>query len=88
MKVVFTRDFERATGKLRDKKLAEVLLDTIENVKTATNPFQIRNLKKLKGHPCAYRIRAGNYRVGVFIENDEVLFAAFAHRKDIYNLFP
>ena len=88
MKVVFTRDFDKAAGKIKDKKLASDLLNTINNVKLATNIFQITNLKKLKGHPCAYRIRIGNYRIGVFIENNEVEFAAFAHRKDIYFLFP
>jgi mRNA-degrading endonuclease RelE of RelBE toxin-antitoxin system len=48
----------------------------------------IANLKKLKGHLTAYRIRSGDYRIGIFIENKVVIFACFAHRKDIYNEFP
>lgn len=88
MKVAFTNDFDKVAGKIKDKKLAADLLNTIDNVRLAKNIFQIANLKKLKGYSNAFRIRMGNYRVGVFIETDTVEFAAFSHRKDIYNLFP
>ena len=44
---------------------------------------QISNLKKLKGAD-AYRIRAGDYRLGIFIEDDTVTFARVLHRRDIY----
>ena len=48
----------------------------------------IVNLKKLKGFKTAYRIRIGDYRIGVFIDGDIVEFARVVHRKDIYRLFP
>jgi mRNA interferase RelE/StbE len=48
----------------------------------------IINLKKLSGYKSAFRIRIGDYRIGVIIENDTVIFVAFAHRKDIYHRFP
>jgi mRNA interferase RelE/StbE len=76
MIIAFTKGFEKSLTRIRDKKIADTLLETIENLKLANNPFQIKNLKKLKGHPTAYRIRVGNYRIGVFIENNA---AAFCH---------
>ncbi len=48
----------------------------------------IKGLKKLKGFKDAYRVRLGDYRLGVFINKDLVQFARFVHRKDIYKLFP
>jgi len=48
----------------------------------------IGNLKKMKGHHSAYRIKIGDYRIGLFFENGSIIFAYFAHRKDIYNRFP
>jgi hypothetical protein len=53
MIIAFTKDFEKALSKIRDRKIADALLDTIENVKLANNPFQIKNLK-IKGSP--YRL--------------------------------
>jgi len=46
------------------------------------------NLKKLKGFKTAYRIRVGDYRIGLFISNDTVEFARVVHQKDIYKVFP
>ena len=49
---------------------------------------QIPDLKKIKGYDQAYRIRVGDYRIGIFIENNAVTFARVQHRKDIYRYFP
>lgn len=49
---------------------------------------EIPNIKKLKGHKSAYRIRIGDYRLGFFFENTTIIFARFVHRKDIYKIFP
>ena len=57
----------------------------VENVKTT---IDINQLKKLKGYKSAFRIKVGDYRIGLFIENDVIEFARILHRKDIYNLFP
>jgi mRNA interferase RelE/StbE len=36
-----------------------------------------------------YRIRIGDYRVGIeLLDLDTILFIAIAHRKDIYKTFP
>jgi len=48
----------------------------------------IRNLKKLKGYKNLFRIKIGDFRIGIFIENDTVEFARVVHHKDIYKLFP
>ena len=63
------------------------MAEIIQQVETADSIGKIRNLKKLKGHGIAYRIKIGNYRIGVFIEDDTVEFARIIHRKDIYKKF-
>ena len=88
MRVLFTKDFNTQLAEIGDKKLALSVREAIENVEKAKSPWEIRALKKLKGHKSAYRIRCGNYRVGIFIEKNEVVFAAIAPRKDIYKKFP
>lgn len=43
---------------------------------------------KLEGYKIAYRIKLGDYRIGVFIEDETIEFVRFVHRKDIYKKFP
>ena len=48
----------------------------------------IQNLKKMKGEASAYRVRVGNYRIGVFITATTITFARVLHRREIYRYFP
>ncbi len=64
------------------------MLDVINEVATAEKLSEINSLKKLKNHKTAYRIRIGDYRIGMVIIDKTAIFAAFAHRKDIYKRFP
>lgn len=88
MITVFKNDFTKSLSKLKDRKLKQDLVRIIDEIEAAENITQIRNLKKLVGYSNFYRIRIGDYRVGLKIENQTVVFAAFAHRKDIYKQFP
>jgi mRNA interferase RelE/StbE len=49
---------------------------------------EIKNYKKLKGSFNTFRIKLGQYRIGIFIDNDTVEFVIILHRKDIYKYFP
>ncbi|MEA3446395.1 MAG: type II toxin-antitoxin system RelE/ParE family toxin [Bacteroidota bacterium] len=49
---------------------------------------KIRNLKRLKGYKHHYRIRFGNYRAGITILDNVVIFQRLLHRKDIYKYYP
>jgi mRNA interferase RelE/StbE len=82
------RAFEKDFGALKDKSLAKVILTVIEDIVQAQTIAGISNIKKMKGYKSAYRIRCGDYRVGVLIVQGTVILVAFAHRKDIYKVFP
>ena len=60
----------------------------IHDLENAEKLQFIPNTKKLKGHKTAYRIRFGDYRVGLFSEKNIVQLAGILHRKDIYKFFP
>ena len=88
MNVRIDKSFEKDIKKVKDKKLLTKIANTIEQVQTAANSDGIKNIKKLKGSNSYYRIRIGNYRIGVSIEADMVDFIRFLPRKDIYTYFP
>ena len=88
MKIEFTRKFENQIDRLHDEKLKLELANAVRSVITANSLHDIPQLKKLSGFKTAFRIRTGNYRIGILYQNGVIYFVAFAHRKDIYKEFP
>jgi mRNA interferase RelE/StbE len=57
-------------------------------VKQANVMQEIKGVRKLKGWDDYYRIRVGDYRIGIKLEEECIVFSRFLHRKDIYRYFP
>lgn len=74
------------------KKLPKAVKDDIKQLilgmMDATSLNDITNVKKLKGHKTAYRIRLGDYRIGFFYEDNTIILSRILHRKEVYNYFP
>ena len=88
MKVEFLSKFNKDLNKLNDNRVKASVIKVIEIAESANNLSEIQNLKKLKGHKSAFRIKLGDYRIGIFVEGNVVEMARIVHRKDIYKVFP
>jgi mRNA interferase RelE/StbE len=88
MKVLYEKAFWRDIKKLRDQNVLDNLALVIEKIKKATDLSVLGDIKKLKGHPSAFRMKVDDYRLGFFLENDQVILTRFLNRKDIYKFFP
>jgi mRNA interferase RelE/StbE len=90
VKTEFKDSFLKDIRSIKDKKLLSRLEQFILAVESVDNLSQIPNLKKLKGqkNKVYYRSRMGNYRVGLVIKQDIVVFVRFLNRKEIYRYFP
>jgi len=90
MKVEFKRSFKEDLKKIKDKKILQKVKELINEIEKVRNLSSIQNIniKKIKGYEDFYRIRIGNYRIGIKIEGDKVIFVRILHRKDIYKYFP
>ncbi len=88
MKVAFRDSFARDVKAVRDSSLLKRLKEVIEAVEDADSLADLPNLKKLKANKNYFRIRVGDYRVGLALENDAIVFVRFLNRKDIYKHFP
>ena len=88
MKTEFTSRFYKDIDKITQATVKSDLSSVIQQVEEAKQLTEIKNIKKLKGHSTAYRIRMGDYRIGIFYEKNIVEFIRIAHRKDIYKVFP
>ena len=88
MKVEFRKSFEKDLLKILDAKMSERIQEIIEQVEGAENLSGVSNVKKLKGETDYYRIRVGDYRIGIKVKDDLVSFVRILHRKEIYRYFP
>ena len=88
MRTAFRRSFERDLSRLRDETLRRRIREAIEQVEAAENLQDVPNLRQITGFRGFYRIRIGDYRLGITVEGDEVEFVRCLHRRDIYRYFP
>lgn len=88
MKVDFRDSFAKDLKNIDDKGLLKRVSETIKAIEDANLLDELSNVKKLKGGSHYFRIRIGDYRLGIALENDTVVFVRFLHRKDIYKYFP
>lgn len=88
MNVKYKATFAKDLGSVNDKGLLGRIKRAIEQVEKAQTLQDITNLGKLKGGKTYYRIRVGEYRIGLVIEGSTVTFVRCLNRKDIYSRFP
>jgi mRNA interferase RelE/StbE len=88
MKATFRKSFVRDLKKVKDQEVRDGVGQAIENVEAAADLQAVSKLKKLSGAGDYYRIRVGDYRIGVVIEGDTVEFVRCLHRRDLYRFFP
>jgi mRNA interferase RelE/StbE len=88
LNVEFKASFAKDLRKVRDKRLRENVREIIEQVEQVDSLQEIASIKKLKGETGYYRVRIGDYRLGLSVEGNIVTFVRFLHRKDIYRYFP
>ena len=88
MQVEFRKTFKQDLKNLKDGKVLKRIQKVVEEVELAKALSEIRNIKLLQGHEDFYRIRVGDYRIGLFVEEKTVAFVRILHRKEVYRYFP
>jgi len=88
MNVSFDESFLKSLKKVKDKSVLSKVEEIIYALEAAELLGEIPNCKKLVGYKTYYRIRIGNYRLGLEFEQQEVQLITILHRKDIYRKFP
>jgi mRNA interferase RelE/StbE len=89
MIVEFDKSFGRSLDKINDKSLLARLQITILELERAMNLSEVKNVKKMAGFRNYYRVRIGDFRLGLEqINTKTVRLILVAHRKDIYKFFP
>lgn len=88
MEVEFRKSFLKDL-KGKDNAILNQLRILIEKLETSNSLELITNIKKMKGSESYYRIKLGDYRLGLKVENNKLIIIHFLHRKEIiYRYFP
>ncbi len=62
--------------------------EAIEGIEEAETLADLPNVTKWSGTSAFYRLRVGDYRIGMAVEGGEVEFVRCLHRQEIYRYFP
>jgi mRNA interferase RelE/StbE len=88
-KVEYTKKFLKELADLPQDvqpRIEPIVFQELES----ENPFDLGYLQKMKGYDDKYKIRVGDYRIGISVdkETQTLICQRVAHRKDIYRIFP
>jgi mRNA interferase RelE/StbE len=81
----FLKDLIKLPSDIRTK-IEKIVFNELK----CENPYKLGYLQKLKGYKDKYKIRIGNYRLGLTLNksNYVIICERVADRKDIYKIFP
>jgi mRNA interferase RelE/StbE len=88
MIVLIDKSFVKDAGRIKDQRLLNRIANCINQVIDTDSLDRINSIKRMKGETCYYRIRLGDYRVGLRVDGYTVIFIRALHRKEIYKYFP
>ena len=88
MQVEFRKTFKQDLRDIKDRKILERIRAAIEEVETANSLLSVANVKAIQGHVGYYRIRIGDFRLGLYVDSSVIAFVRVLHRKEMYRYSP
>ena len=79
----FLKDLSRIPSPFR-KKIEDFVFNELPLLKFN----EIESVEKMTGYSRYYKIRFGDYRMGLYFEKDTLSLERVLHRKEIYRFFP
>ncbi|MEB3175945.1 MAG: type II toxin-antitoxin system RelE/ParE family toxin [Cyanobacteriota bacterium] len=67
MQVEFRRLFLRDLQAVKDRKLRQRIEAFVMALEGASSLSELRNIKPIQGNPNFYRLKVGDYRLGIYL---------------------
>lgn len=89
-RIEYTKRFLKELSKLPEAVRSKAEKIAFDELVSLNNPFALGYLEPMTGYPDKYKIRLGDYRIGITLdkENQVIICQRIAHRKEIYKIFP
>jgi len=81
----FLKDLKKLKGQPIYDKVFELAFTTLAE---ADGLRDVSNVKPMTGYPNRYRVRIGDYRIGVEVHGNNVEMMRVLHRREFYRYFP
>lgn len=88
MKVVHSKNFLKDLANLPAKDRERVERFAFETVTQVSTIFELVKAEKLQGYKHYYKIRLGDYRIGIHYLENTITLERVLNRKEIYRYFP
>ena len=89
MELEFTTSFARDLRRIRNQDLRDTVERTIGELEAASTIRDVPNVTRINSASgLYYRIRIGDYRLGIAVNGNLAILVRFLHRRDIYRYFP
>ena len=88
MEVEYTVGFTRDLRRIRSSELRKRVLDKIQEIEDSSAIMEVGAVRSMTGGGHYYRVRIGDYRLGIAVEGNAVTLLRFLHRREIYRSFP
>ena len=88
MKLRVDARFDRDLKRIRNADLLRRVDRVIVDIERASAISEIPRIERLTARGNFFRVRVGDYRVGIEVDGDVVTLIRFGHRREIYRRFP
>jgi len=81
----FLKDLKQLKSSASYQHIYEIAFTTLEAIDSLE---EIPNIKAMRGYSDRYRIRIGDYRIGIEVNGDVIEVMRLLHRREFYRYFP
>jgi mRNA interferase RelE/StbE len=88
MKVEYSKKFLKQLAAVPGDIRSKIESFVFEELVSTSSIYEMGKVEKLKGYDGFYKVRFGNYRLGLVVENETITVKTVMHRREIYKFFP
>ena len=81
----FLKDLKQLKSSTAYERIYEIAFTTLAAINTLE---ELSDIKAMKGYSDRYRIRIGDYRIGIEVNGDVIEVMRVLHRREFYRYFP
>ncbi|MCK9396280.1 MAG: type II toxin-antitoxin system RelE/ParE family toxin [Methylobacter sp.] len=88
MKVEYSKKFLKQLAAVPIDIRSKIESFVFDELVSTSSIYEMGKVEKMKGYDGFYKVRFGNYRLGLVIENELITVKVVMHRREIYKFFP
>jgi mRNA interferase RelE/StbE len=88
MDVGYSKKFLKQLASIPNETRVKIEHFVFAELISASSMSSLGKVEKMQGYEGFYKVRFGNYRLGLVIDNNLVTIKTVMHRREIYKFFP